>query len=271
MSFKKAVYHITRAACSPTTNLRDVEKGQAIREKIVPHKVQPQGTSLSSAPLLDLQNTCLNKRCLIMGAAPTLWEIDISEIKVDFTFLLNRAFLFKGRPRTKREGLVLTNPLAFQEYGQEALNCELDFAFLSGAIDLGKHETDQRLAVVPQWTYPRIYDGFFQKNLQKPLYHGKSVAFTAIQIAAWMGFEEIVLAGVDFQFDPKEPHFYQSSSQELQRTSTSSIKNTTKMIASFRYCSNVLKESRKSKIISVSPHHVFDFVEYKKPEELNKH
>lgn len=265
MSLKKIFYHVTSAAVSPTTNLKGVERYQTIREKVVPHKLQPQRTSLSPEPLLDLQDTCSNKRCLIIGGAPSLKNIDISEMKVDFTFLLNRAFLFGDRPKAEREGIVLTNPLAFQEYGQEALNCDLDFAFLSGAIDLGKHETNQRLTAFSQWTYPRIYDGFFQKNLQQPLYHGKSVAFTAIQIATWMGFEEIILAGVDLQFDPKEPHFYQSSSQELRRTTSSSIKNTSKMVKSFKYCSKFLNEMGRSRLISVSPHCHFDFIEYRKP------
>lgn len=163
---------------------------------------------------------------------------------------------------------MISNPFAFQEYGHEALRCNLDAVFLSEAIDASDHETDERIIGFRQWAQPAMYNGFFQFDLRKPLYDGMSVAFSAIQIAVWMGFREITIAGIDLQFDPKDGHFYNSSRRETLRTKGASMNNSTKMIQSLKCCCRILEEIGKSRIISLSPKRNLSFLEYRTVDEL---
>lgn len=270
MLFKRLKYHTKRAICSATMKYPSGKNGQTIREKLIPHHYQPQIQKCSSDRLHALGGAYENKRCIIIGGAPSLRELDISLIPVDYTFLLNRAYLLANRPTTEHEAIVIANPFAFAEYGHEALACNLHAAFLSGTIDLKNYCNDTRIITYSQWEHPRIYEGFFQLDLQKPLYHGTSVAFTAIQIAVWMGFKEIILAGVDFRFDSKDAHFYESSVKEVQRTGSVSVNNTVNMVNSLAYCCEILRDIGKAKIVSVSPYRDFSFLDYRSPGELAK-
>lgn len=261
--------HFTKTAiCSTTREWPGGKIGQSMRQKVIPHGMQVQNRACPTDRLLDLQGRYDGGRCLIIGGAPSLNELDLSTVRADYTFLLNRAYLFENRPSTGGEALVMSNPIAFQEYGQEALECKLDSAFLSGEIDIGGWVQHEKIIGFQQWARPGIYNGFFQLDLRKPLYDGTSVAFTAIQLAVWLGFREIVIAGIDFHFDPSDGHFYKSSDKEAQRTRGTSIKNSSKMVDSLRYCCRILNETGKSKIVSLSPYRSFDFLEYQTIEEL---
>ena len=270
MLIKRLKRQTTRVVCSATMRYPGGKDGQNIRQKLIPHHYQPQVQQCQYDRLHALGGAYENKRCLIIGGAPSLRELDISTISVNYTFLLNRAYLLTNRPLIDDEAIVIANPFAFEEYGHEALDFKLHAAFLSGAIDIGYYCSDTRVITYSQWENPRIYEGFFQLDLQKPLYHGTSVAFNAIQIAVWMGFDEIILAGIDFRFDSKDAHFYDSSAQELQRTDSVSLKNSVNMVNSLRYCCEILKNTGKAKIVSVSPYRDFDFLDYRTPEELAK-
>jgi len=265
----KSLRNLTKnAICSTTKDFPGGQAGQGIRQALIPHRMQIQKRACPKDRLLDLHDTYADARCLIIGGAPSLKELDLSVIRADYTFLLNRAYLFENRPSTGYESLVISNPHAFQEYGQEALTSELHAAFLSGEIDTSTHEDDKRIIGFQQWEQPRIHNGFFQFDLHKPLYDGSSVAFTAIQLAVWLGFREIILAGIDFDFDPHNGHFYGSSDHEKLRTRGISVRNSTKMINSLSYCCRILNEIGRSKIVSVSPNRGFDFLEYRTPEEF---
>lgn len=254
--------------CSTTKAFPGGRAGQSIRQALIPHRVQIQKRACPADRLLDLREKYAGARCLIIGGAPSLKELDLSVIRVDYTFLLNRAYLFHKRPKTGPEALVISNPHAFKDYGQEALKYNLDAAFLSGELDTSYVENDQRIIGFQQWEQPRLYNGFFQFDFDKPLYDGSSVAFSAIQLSVCLGFNEIVIAGVDFDFDPKEGHFYSSSDDEKRRTKGVSIKNAQKMVDSLRYCCRILNETGKSKIVSLSPNRNFAFLEYRTSEEF---
>lgn len=197
--------------------------------------------------------------------------MDLRNLDVDYTFLLNRSYLYTRRPTRAVESVVVANPHAFEEYGREIVRLPLQKIFLSSAIALNHRELTRIDTVFfQQWEWPRIYEGFFQADLTQPLYHGTSVAFSAIQLACWMGFSDITLAGIDFNFTASDPHAYTSSDAEVERARRTSIKNTDKMIASLKYCVEFLEATKGPKIRSVSPNRKLDFIEYSNAENLSE-
>lgn len=246
-------------------------KAQSVRQAITPHRLQKVESDPSSEEIRTLMGQGQGQRCLILGTAPSLRNMDLRNLNVDYTFLLNRSYLYTRRPTRATESAVVANPYAFNEYGREIVSLPHQKLFLSSAIPLNHRELTHIDAVFfQQWEWPRIYEGFFQTDLTQPLYHGTSVAFTAIQFAYWMGFSEIILAGIEFDFAAAEPHAYTSSKAEVERARRTSIKNTKRMISSLKYCVQFLEATGGPRIRSVSPNPTLDFIEYCNVEDLSE-
>ena len=279
MENKKKPYLRKRRPQSMRSALFEISKkilptiaGQTVRKAVTPHHLQKVETPPHTEELQRLYNQNKNQRCLILGTAPSLREMDLRNISIDYTFLLNRSYLYTKRPEKAIESAIIANPHAFAEYGREAFRPSCDKFFLSSAIPLSREESQKIDAIFfTQWEKPRIYDGFFQTDLADPLYHGTSVAFTAIQLAYFMGFSEIVLAGIEFDFKAADPHMYTSSDAEIRRAQRTSIKNSSKMVASLEYCAHFLKAAGGVRIRSLSPNQNLGFIEYCNTEDLSEH
>jgi hypothetical protein len=115
---------------SATQSVLSIPNAQAVRKAVVPHRAQPVETPPSLERLASLQGAGHGQRCLILGTAPSARDADLRSVKVDYTFLLNRAYLHEQRSESAREALVIADPHAFSEYGDDAIDQPLDRVFL---------------------------------------------------------------------------------------------------------------------------------------------
>ena len=116
--------------------------------------------------------------CFILGNGPSLNDIDLQKLK-GITFGSNRIYLSGFIPNFH----VTVNPLVLEQYGKEiaALPCE---KFRAGyEIDTSED--------VARWTSPI-----------EPMYEGHTVTYIALQLAYFMGFERVILLGVDHDYGP---------------------------------------------------------------------
>lgn len=173
-------------------------------------------------------------RCLIVGSSPSVLQLDLGSTTPDLALFLNKAHTLRGKiSPSAKTGLVITDKLAYADYGHEIDTTAFDYLFLSSNIP---HSWPaEKLYTVDLYKFPLMYDGFVQTDLRKPLYHGHSVMHAACQIALAIGSSEIVLAGIDLTFNPEAPHFYSSSSREKEWAQNISIKNRDKMIAALKF------------------------------------
>lgn len=192
------------------------ETAPAFRQRLRPHKLEKLATSPSRAKLAALRNQHAGQRCFLLGNAPSINELDLSRIDQDFVFLVNRGYLLRSRLAKAAEAIMVANPHAFAEYGQAILDLDWQYLFLSCEID-AEQPIDNALWFA-QWDYPRLDEGFFQFDGSRPLYHANTVVLSALQLAIWMGFDPIIIAGVDLDFDPNTPHFYRTQGAELDRS-----------------------------------------------------
>lgn len=94
-------------------------------------------------------------------------------------------------------------------------------------------------------------DGFFQFNATEPLYHANTVMLSALQMAVWMAFKRIYIAGVDLEFLPDNPHFYVTRGNELERSASVSEKNAQIMYEGFSVAAGHLKNMTEVEVINV--------------------
>jgi hypothetical protein len=214
------------------------------------HFKEPRRTRLPYQSISELSAAGKGRRCFLLGTAPTIKDIDISLAYDDYVMVLNRGYELKSRLGRLPDALVISNPYAFNEYGYPALEMDWKHVFLSGSIAHLIKAPSQNLFVFDQWEVPGMEAGFFQMNPHLPLYHSGSVAHAALQIAVSMGFNEIIMAGIDLQFSKTNPHFYKTMSDELKRSQTVSQNNVDRMVAGFEFARNYLAQENGIQILN---------------------
>jgi hypothetical protein len=220
---------------------------QAFRKKLRPHKIQPPLNTPTKKKLESIKGIKKGERCILVGTAPSINLIDLSKITDEFIFLVNRGYLLRDRFNKDPDAIMLANPYAFAEYGEFILSQYWDYIFLSCEISDKKPIKDNEIWF-SQWEYPRMDEAFFQPDCTEPLYHANTVVLSALQIAVWMGFSEIIIVGVDLSFDEKKPHFYKTVGNELHRSKSVSMGMAGRMLRGFQYAAQYIDLHSSSKV-----------------------
>jgi len=124
--------------------------------------------------------------------------MDLQPLRAEFTFGLNRAYLMFDRLGFATTYLVSVNRLVIQQ-------CAGDFEaltqprFLSWSSRRFLHD---RSSIVFLRSHGRPG---FSTDLTKGLWEGGTVTYVALQLAFHMGFEDVVLIGVDHSFSTSGP------------------------------------------------------------------
>jgi len=197
-----------------------------------------------------LQGIYSGRRCVIVGSSPSIHELNLENIKSDFIFLLNKTYLLREHFGIQPKAIVLSDPKAYEDYGEEINFSEYEYVFLSAEIEACSEPAN--VYRFDYYQFPRIYDGFCETTLTRPLYHGHTVAHYAVQIAIAMGFEELVLIGIDLSFASDKPHFYNSSDREKHWAIHVSQLRKKRMLDAFRYLARYAAENG-IRLINASP------------------
>lgn len=136
------------------------------------------------------------ERCFILGNGPSLKKTDLKKLKNEYTFGLNRIYLLFDKLNFQTSFLVSTNNLVLEQFGDEIDKLDID-KFISW-------KCRDFVRSVKNTTFVRtLAKQKFSKNLSNGLWEGATVTFVAMQIAFHMGFEEVILIGVDHSFKRK--------------------------------------------------------------------
>ena len=134
-----------------------------------------------------------NETCVIVGNGPSLKDVPLDFLKKYPTFGSNRIYLREGFTPTY---YICVNPLVRTQYIQDILPLPC-VKFLGGGPTIVEDGNIFNLhsVNVPMFSYaPANW-----------IYEGYTVTFVAMQIAYFMGFETVLLVGVDhrYEFDGK--------------------------------------------------------------------
>jgi hypothetical protein len=115
-------------------------------------------------------NRYAGKRCFVIGNGPSLQQTDVSLLKDEFTFGMNRVYL------------------AFQEWGFQT-------SFLVSVNDLVIEQCYQDFQRFTTYTGPK-----FARDVSRRLWEGATVTYVCLQLAFYLGFKKVILIGVDHNF-----------------------------------------------------------------------
>lgn len=136
--------------------------------------------------LEKFKNIHRGERAFIACNGPSLNDIDVSKLKGEIVFGLNRGYLKEGLPI--KYLVVIAKPVV-EQWKDELLSVNCDALFANNIA--GNH--------VYKMKWSGGYE-FFQTDITKPMWQGHTVTYVAMQIAYYMGITELYCIGMDHSF-----------------------------------------------------------------------
>lgn len=161
------------------------------------HTLTPTGRA-NRAYVRGFRNIHAGRRCVIIGNGPSLNDTDLSLLRDELTFGLNRIYLMFDTLGFQTTFHVVVNQLVVEQ-------CADDFRRIEAPLFT---TTPSRafLAGAPQTAYlNNLLGPRFSKDVSHGIWEGATVTFVAMQLAYYMGFTDVVLIGVDHRFAVKGP------------------------------------------------------------------
>jgi hypothetical protein len=161
----------------------------------------------SSRLLTRCRDEFRGRRAIIIGNGPSLRETDLSLLKGEYTFGLNRFYLAFDELGFETTFLVSINELLISQVADELAAVGSRKFFRWSSRELFSPE-------VPDLAFlqPLIRPGF-SPDIRHGLWEGATVTYVALQLAFHLGFSTVVLIGVDHNFVTQGP-----ANQEVEST-----------------------------------------------------
>ena len=144
--------------------------------------------------LAALRNFHHGQRCFIIGNGPSLKETDLSRLKGEFTFGLNRFYLLFEELGFFTSYFLSINSLVIEQCAEDLRRLPMPRFVSWRSRDLIQPAAG--LAFLhTTYTGPK-----FARDARGRLWEGATVTYVALQLAYHMGFEQVILIGVDHSF-----------------------------------------------------------------------
>ena len=145
-----------------------------------------------------LRGSRKGQRAFIIGNGPSLRNMDLLALRTEFTFGLNRIYLAFPTLGFQTSCLVSVNDLVIEQCIREmqALSIPRFFSWRSRRfVASGARGSD-----LPTFLYTTYEGPKFAQDAGGRLWEGATVTYVALQLAFHMGFQQVILIGVDHHF-----------------------------------------------------------------------
>jgi hypothetical protein len=151
--------------------------------------------------LAELKDIHKGKRAFIIGNGPSLRQTDLSKLKNEFTFGMNRIYLLFPELGFHTTYFCATNDLVIEQFHEDILALSMP-RFLAWRSH--RHFSAQLpITQIPTFIFTSYTGPRFSSDARGRVWEGATVTNLALQLAFHMGFEQAVLIGVDHNFTSK--------------------------------------------------------------------
>lgn len=150
--------------------------------------------------LHSLKDKYTGKRCFIIGNGPSLRPEDLDKLVDEYTFAFNRIYYIFDQTAW-RPTFYCTQDAKIAQSSAKEIKEKIDTPYLFAPINLKWYEDvdiDTDYFFSPKLAGENVPE--FSENIPSHIDVGNTVAYTAMQLAVYMGFSEIYLLGVDHSF-----------------------------------------------------------------------
>ncbi len=135
------------------------------------------------------------ERCFIIGNGPSLRRTDLTHLRREFTFGLNRIYLLFPELGFTTSCLVSVNELVLEQCAAEIRALDLP-RFITWRARRWFSGDPRTIFLDSDYTGPENFSGAAMGRL----FEGLTVTYVALQLAFFMGFADVILVGVDHNF-----------------------------------------------------------------------
>lgn len=163
----------------------------------------------------NYQNKYKGKRCFIIATGPSLTVEDLEKLKNEYTFGMNSLCLAGDRTDFVPTFFGVQDPGVYEKVADTLENYDCGCIIVSDLV-VRKYKKAERYNCFPSinmyHVYESMYEGkYFAKfsdDCYAAVYDGYSVTYSLIQIAVYMGFDEIYLIGADCNYEQGKPQHF---------------------------------------------------------------
>jgi len=146
------------------------------------------------------------QRCFIIGNGPSLKNTNLSRLRKEVTFGMNRIYLQFPELGFTTTYFVTVNNLVIEQFAGDILGLPMPkFLAWHAHNHLGwQAVVDSQVGTAPVIFLHTTYTGpKFAREARGRLWEGATVTYVTMQLAYYMGFETVILIGVDHNYTTK--------------------------------------------------------------------
>ncbi|MBD3393827.1 MAG: DUF115 domain-containing protein [Chitinivibrionales bacterium] len=163
-------------------------------ERLQAKETQITAVEQGKKRLEEFEGKHRGERCVIIGNGPSLNRMDLSFLKDEFCFGLNRIYLGFERFGFTPTYLVAVNRFVIEQSAADLTKVPCT-KFISFEGVPSVMPADDLIVI-----NPRTWEDVFSTDPRQGVCIGSTVTYVAMQLAFWMGFDDVVLIGVDHKF-----------------------------------------------------------------------
>jgi hypothetical protein len=141
------------------------------------------------------RDTHQGKRCFVIGNGPSLRKMDLTPLRNETTFGLNRIYLLFPELGFTTSYLVVVNELVLEQCAGDLRGLSLP-KFVTWRARKWLAPDPGAVFLDTDYTGPEN----FTTDMTGRIFEGFTVTYVALQLAFYMGFEETILIGVDHNY-----------------------------------------------------------------------
>ena len=169
------------------------------RERVLPFLKKRSTNFIRNRHLKLFKNRHLGERCFVIGNGPSLTIDDLSRLKSETTFAANKIYLAFEKTDWRPSYYVVEDDHMIRQHHNVIRELHGLVKFVSD--DWGAWFRGSEDVII----YPRTLldlDRFprFSRNASRHVFCGYMVTYVSLQLAYFMGFRQVYLLGVDFDY-----------------------------------------------------------------------
>jgi hypothetical protein len=157
--------------------------------------------------LASLKDAHRGRRCFVIGNGPSLNRTDLTRLRGEFTIGTNRIYLLFPTLGFTTSYYLSVNSLVIEQCAEDILSLPVPKFLSWRSRDLIRPALPERgrlPAENPPVFLHTTYSGQkFAQDARQRLWEGATVTYVALQLAYHLGFEQVILIGVDHNFETK--------------------------------------------------------------------
>ena len=170
---------------------------------------QPGRLGRSKKRMEKLKNKFKGKRCFIVGNGPSLNKLDLSKLDNEYSFAVNPIYYKTREMGYKPTFYTVEDVHVIKDNLKEINEYQCDYMFLPSNGKSQFKKGDNRYFVNLDYSFYVSTSTYFEsprfsQDCSEEIFCGQSVTIINLQLAYYLGFTEVYLIGMDFNYDIPE-------------------------------------------------------------------